>query len=244
MVLGLGCGTIGTLVTRTMETKKERLITKLLLALAIPCSTQLGVILGLLSQSPTALLIWGGVMVVIFLTVGFLSAQVLPGNQPGFYMEISPLRLPRPKAILTKTYFRLKWYFGEILPWFVFASVLIWLGKLTGLFDLLISGLKPVMLWLGLPPAAAPVFLYGFFRRDYGAAGMFDLQQQGVLNDQQLVVVAVTLTLFIPCIAKLQFMLKERGVKTALTIAGFVLTFAFLIGYCMNQFMTIMEVSF
>lgn len=242
MVLGLGCGTMATLVTRTLETKRERLIATLLLALAIPCSAQLGVILGLLSQNPQALLIWGGFLFLIFLIIGFLAAQILPGKQPNFYMEIPPLRMPRPKAILTKTYVRLKWYFGEILPLFVLASVLIWLGKLTGLFDVLVSGLQPIMLALGLPPQATPVFLYGFFRRDYGAAGMFDLQQQGVLNSQQLVVAATTLTLFIPCIAQLQFMVKERGVKTALVIAAFVFTFAFLMGYLMNQVLTILEV--
>jgi ferrous iron transport protein B len=243
MVLGLGCGTMATLVTRTLETKRERLITTLLLALAIPCSAQLGVILGLLSQRPTALLIWGGFMGAIFLCVGFLSAKVLPGESADFYMEIPPLRLPRPKAILTKTFIRLKWYFGEILPLFVLASVLIWLGKLSGLFDVFIGILKPVMLGLGLPTEAAPIFLYGFFRRDYGAAGLFDLQQQGVLNGQQLVVAAVTLTLFIPCIAQLQFMVKERGIKTALAITTFVFTFAFVVGYLMNQILTFLEVN-
>jgi ferrous iron transport protein B len=244
MVLGLGCGTMATLVTRTLETKRERLIATLLLALTIPCSAQLGVILGLLSQRPAALLIWGGFMGVIFLAVGLLSSKVLPGECSSFYMEIPPLRLPSLKAILIKTYVRLKWYFGEILPLFVLASVLIWLGKLTGLFDLIVSGLKPVMLWLGLPTEAAPIFLYGFFRRDYGAAGLFDLQQHGVLNNQQLVVAAVTLTLFIPCIAQLQFMLKERGVKIALAIAVFVFAFAFGMGYILNQVLSILEVSF
>lgn len=244
IVLGLGCGTMATLVTRTLETKRERLIATILLARTIPCSAQLGVILGLLAQSPRALLIWGGSMGVIFLAIGFLSSKVLPGECSSFYMEIPPLRLPRPKAILIKTYVRLKWYFGEILPLFVLASVLIWLGKLTGLFNLLVSGLEPVMLWLGLPPDAAPVFLYGFFRRDYGAAGMFDLQQHRVLNSQQLVVAAVTLTLFIPCIAQLQFMVKERGLKTAVAIAAFVFAFAFSMSYIINQLLTLLEVSF
>jgi ferrous iron transport protein B len=235
MVLGLGCGTMATLVTRTLETKRERLIATLLLALTIPCSAQLGVILGLLSQSPTALLIWSGIMLLIFLVIGLLTNCIYPGEEPCFYIEIPPLRLPRPTAILAKTYARLKWYFGEILPLFILASVLIWLGKLTGLFDLLINLLTPLVQALGLPAAATPAFLYGFFRRDYGAAGLYDLQQQGILKSQQLVVAAITLTLFIPCLAQLQFMLKERGAKTACAIAVFVFTFAFLIGFVVNQ---------
>lgn len=244
LILGLGCGTMATLVTRTLESKRERIIATLLLALTIPCSAQLGVILSLLSQEPTALFVWATVMVVIFLGIGFFAGKIVPGNTSCFYMEIPPLRIPSLKAILTKTYVRLKWYFGEILPLFIFASVLIWLGKLTGLFNLLVRGLEPVMLWLGLPKEAAPTFLYGFFRRDYGAAGMFDLHSSGILAGQQLVVAAVTLTLFIPCIAQLQFMFKERGVKNTIAIATFVVLFAFSLGYLLNQLLTIMEVGF
>ena len=137
---------------------------------------------------------------------------------------------------------RLKWYFAEILPLFIFASVLFWAGKLTGLFDVVVRGIEPIMLWLGLPKEAAPTFLDGFFRRVYGAAGMFDLHSSGILTGQQLVVAAVTLTLFIPCIAQLQFMFKERGIKTTIAIATFVVCFAFSLGYILNQLLTIIEV--
>src|SRR3989337_347226 len=50
MILGLGCDTMATLTTRILETRKERVIVTLLLALGIPCSAQLGVILGMLSD--------------------------------------------------------------------------------------------------------------------------------------------------------------------------------------------------
>lgn len=243
LVLGLGCGTMATLVTRTLESKRERIIATLLLALTVPCSAQLGVILALLSQEPAALLIWAMVMFSIFLGIGFIAGKVIPGEAACFYMEIPPLRIPHPQAILTKTYVRLKWYFGEILPLFILASVLIWIGKITGLFAILIKGLEPIMTALGLPPEAAPTFLYGFFRRDYGAAGMFDLQGSGLLSSQQLIVASVTLTLFIPCIAQLQFMLKERGIKTTIAIASFVVIFAFSLGYGLNQLLTFMEFS-
>ena len=48
MVLGLGCDTMATLTTRILETPKERLIVILLLALGVPCSAQLTVILAML----------------------------------------------------------------------------------------------------------------------------------------------------------------------------------------------------
>ena len=53
--LGFGCGTMATLVTRTLETRRERIIATMILALAIPCSAQLGVILALLARHTLAL---------------------------------------------------------------------------------------------------------------------------------------------------------------------------------------------
>lgn len=47
-----------------------------------------------------------------------------------------PLRRPRLSNILAKTYSRMHWYFLEVLPLFVLASVLIWIGRLTGFFAL------------------------------------------------------------------------------------------------------------
>ena len=234
ITLGFGCDTMATLVSRTLETKRERVIATLLLALAIPCSAQLGVIMALLSANPASLGIWAGFVIMIFLLVGYLAAQLMPGEKPAFYMELPPLRLPKLSNILEKTLSRMQWYFLEIIPFFILASVLIWVGKITGLFDAIINAAAPLMYALGLPSEAAEIFLFGFFRRDYGAAGLYDLQNSGALNGVQLVVSAVTLTLFVPCIAQFAIMIKERGWKTGLAIGCFVFAFAFLCGIILN----------
>ncbi|MEE8413932.1 MAG: nucleoside recognition domain-containing protein, partial [Dehalococcoidales bacterium] len=238
MVLGFGCDTMATIVTRTQETKRERVITTLLLALAIPCSAQLGVIFAILSGSGLALLTWIGVVTMVFLLVGFLAARIIPGEKASFYMEVPPLRLPKLSNVLIKTYTRLQWYFFEVMPVFILASVLLWLGNLTGLFDIVLSGIEQLVKLIGLPPETAIAFLYGFFRRDFGAAGLYDLHSSGVLSGIPLVVAAVTLTLFIPCIAQFSVMLKERGWKTAFAITAFVFPFAFLVGFLLNLALT------
>jgi ferrous iron transport protein B len=243
MTLGLGCDTMATMVTRTLETKRERIIATLLLALAIPCSAQLGVILGMMSQEPAAMWVWAGFILMVFLFIGFLTARIMPGERPNFYMEVPPLRFPRPGAVFTKTYTRMQWYFTEILPLFIMASVLIWLGKITRTFDIVVSGLSHVMAWIGLPGEAAVAFLFGFFRRDYGAAGLYDLQRAGVLSGNQLAVAAITLTLFIPCIAQFLIMKKERGLKTACAIALFIFPFAFLVGGMVNALLEVTGVQ-
>ncbi|MDW8319850.1 MAG: ferrous iron transporter B [Armatimonadota bacterium] len=234
IVLGFGCDTMATMVTRILETPRERLIATFLLALAIPCSAQLGVIMALLASHPGALLIWALTLISVFLLIGWLTAKVLPGTPATFHIEIPPMRLPILSNVLTKTYARMHWYFREVFPLFILASVVIWLGQITGLFDLALHALTPVVRLMGLPDATASAFLFGFFRRDYGAAGLYHLQENGVLNGQQLLVTAVTLTLFLPCIAQFLMMKKERGLKTALTISAIIFPFAIAVGTVMS----------
>lgn len=244
MVLGLGCDTMATIVTRTLETRRERMITIFLLALAVPCAAQWGVILGLLSMKPTALLIWGGFIISVFIIVGALTSRIIPGNPTEFYMEIPPLRIPKLQNILVKTYLRMKGYFWEIVPLFIWVSVFIWIGHLTGVFNWLVGLLEPITLALGLPLEVAPIFLYGFFRRDYGAAGLFDLTQTGILTGNQLVVTAIVLTLFLPCVAQFQVMVKEQGIKITLIMVAFIIPFAFMMGYGANFLLNLVGMNF
>jgi len=239
IVLGFGCDTMATIVTRTLETRRERVIATLLLALAIPCSAQLGVILGLLAAVPGSLLVWSLCMLAIFLVIGFLSARLVPGERPMFYMEIPPLRMPQPRNVLIKTLTRMQWYFLEIFPLFIIASVLLVVGKLTGGLAWLVSVMEPVMHMLGLPDEVAAAFIFGFFRRDFGAAGLYDLQTSGLLNPVQLTVAAVTLTLFVPCVAQFLVMKKERGWKTSVGIFVIVTLLAFCTGYGLNHLLLV-----
>jgi ferrous iron transport protein B len=136
-----------------------------------------------------------------------------------------------------------EWYFLEVFPFFIFASVLIWIGQWAGLFQTLIRLMIPVVRWLGLPDETAVAFLFGFFRRDFGAAGLYDLHATGLLSGIQLTVAAVTLTLFVPCVAQFAMMLKERGARTTLAVVAFIIPFAFLVGFVLNLLLTVLGVS-
>ena len=225
--------TMATMVTRTQETKRERIISTFLLALAVPCSAQLGVIFAILSDHPKALFVWFIVIIMNFILIGFLVSKILPGDKPSFYIELPPLRLPKISNVLTKTYTRMVWYFKEIFPLFMLASFLIWILNLFGLFEIIINALEPVVNSIGLPDDTSSVFFFGFFRRDYGAAGLFEIQN--ALTGVQLTVAAVTLTLFVPCVAQFMIMIKERGMKTAISMFIFVLFYAFAVGYILNK---------
>lgn len=242
MVLGLGCDTMATMVTRTLPTKRERIIATMLLALAVPCSAQLGVIIALLEGKRLAMFIWATVISLVFLFIGALTAKILPGQRPTFYIEVPPLRLPKLSNILVKTYTRIHWYLKEVMPIFILASVFIWIGQITRLFDLLIKILQILVGLIGLPREAAEIFLFGFFRRDYGAAGLYDLNKTGILSGVQLVVACIALTLFLPCIAQLLMNIKERGIKTGLGISAITLVFSFATAFVVNLLLNTMGV--
>ena len=92
MMLGFACDTMATMVTRTLSTRRERLIATVVLAIAVPCSAQLGVIIAILSGVRGALLLWGVIILAVYLATGYVASQVIPGRAAPFYVEIPPLR--------------------------------------------------------------------------------------------------------------------------------------------------------
>lgn len=244
LTLGLGCGTMAVMVTRTLETRRERVIATFLLSLTIPCSAQLGLVLAILSGNSVSVALWAACMGMVFALSGWLTAKLIPGERSAFYMEIPPMRMPIWSNVLTKAYTRMSWYFIEILPVFIITSLILWIGDQSGVLAKLIAITEPAMVMLGLPKEAAQSFLLGFFRRDYGAAGLYDMCTAGLLNDGQLLVAAITLTLFVPCVAQLVVMVKERGLFTSFTMVLLIITLSFAAGMTMHGMLTVFGKNF
>lgn len=236
MILGLGCDTMATLTTRILETRKERIIVTLLLALGIPCSAQLGVILGMLSEiGPTATVIWVAILVGVILLVGYLASKVIPGESSDFILEIPPIRMPQLSNLGIKTMARIEWYLREAVPLFLLGTFILFVGDRLGWLVRLQAMAEPVVVgMLDLPPKTAEAFLIGFLRRDYGAAGLFDMARAGLLTNVQVLVSLVTITLFIPCLANFLVIIKEQGTKIAAGMALFIFPFAILVGAAVN----------
>ncbi len=232
LVLGLGCDTMATLTTRILETRKERIIVTLLLALGIPCSAQLGVILGMLgSIGGGATLVWLAIILGVVLVVGWLAAKVIPGETSDFIMEIPPLRLPQAGNLGIKTMARLEWYLREAVPLFMIGTFVLFAADKLGWLEVLRKAGEPLVVGLlDLPAKSSEAFLIGFLRRDYGAAGLFEMSRQGLLTHAQVLVSLVTITLFIPCLANFLVIIKEHGTKVAVGMAAFIFPFALLVG--------------
>jgi len=244
MILGLGCDTMATMTTRILDTRKERLQVTLLLALAVPCSAQLGVVLAIIGGlGPRVTLIWVGVLIATLFAVGYLASRVLPGRGSDFIQELPPLRLPRLSNVVLKTLARLEWYLKEVLPLFVAGTALLFALDRVGALSRIERVMSPLVeSWLGLPSQATGMLMMGFLRRDYGAAGLFDMSRDGLLDPLQSLVSLVVITLFVPCIANFFMIVKEFSLRTALAVAGFIFPFAFLVGGVLNLTLRALDV--
>ncbi|MDH4262412.1 MAG: ferrous iron transport protein B [Spirochaetia bacterium] len=236
MVLGLGCDTMATMTARVMNSRKERILVTLLLALGVPCSAQLGVIMAFATYIPFFyMFLWMAIVVVVLLLVGYISSKLIPGRVSLFLLEIPPLRVPKLQNLIMKTYIRTKWYLKEAAPIFLVGTFLLFVLDKLHIISFLNEALKPItVIGLGLPPESARSFIMGFLRRDFGTAGFLMMHEQGLLSPRQVLVSLVVITLFIPCVANFLMMIKEQGIKIATSMFLFIVPFAFLVGTALN----------
>ncbi len=229
MILGFGCITMATITTRILGNERERKIATALMAFAIPCSAQLGVITGLLAATGgfTLTIAYVVIMVVIFGLLGVAMARYVPGESTDLLIDLPPLRVPQPKNVATKTYRKTIMFLREVSLYFVAGSLLLGVLQVTGALTAAQQWLAPLTVgWLRLPKEAATAFIMGFVRRDFGAAGLYGLGLSGA----DVLVALVTITLFVPCIASVLVITKERGRSfAAFTWVGSIVL-AFLIG--------------
>ena len=107
-------------------------------------------------------------------------SKIVPGQRTPFIFEIPPIRCPQWRNILRQTYLE-----SEVVlegsraavrsghPIDCSFSKRSIFCRLSSLEQSLMIGL------LQLPRDAATVFFLGFLRRYYGAAGLYDMAQQG-----------------------------------------------------------------
>ncbi|QSG05170.1 ferrous iron transport protein B [Halapricum desulfuricans] len=213
MIVGVGCVTMAVITTRMVGNRRERLISTALLGLAVPCSAQLGIIMGLLAGLG---LIWWfgylGVLLVVLGVAGLFLDRTLPGDSTPLVTELPRMRAPRPRNILRKTYNRTKMFLREAIPLFGVTAIAISVLEYVGGFGLIQRALSPVTALVGLPQEFARVLLLGLVRRDFAAAGMTDM----AFTTAETFVGLVVITLFVPCILAMVMILKERDAKSAL----------------------------
>lgn len=229
LIIGLGCVTMATVSTRVLTTQRERTITTALLAITVPCSAQLGVIIGLMAITGglKAWLVYMAILFTILVVLGSTLNHLLPGKSTPLVLDLPPMRMPCWRNVARKTWVRTVVFLKEAAPLFLLGSLLVSVMQVTGFLTVFQQWLSPItQQLLHLPGETAQAFVMGTVRRDFGAAGLYYLADR--LTAVQLMTALIVITLFVPCIASVAVIWKERGLKecAAVFLSSWLIAFA------------------
>ncbi|MBT3750772.1 MAG: ferrous iron transport protein B [Bacteroidetes bacterium] len=131
LIMGFGCNVPAIMATRTLENKRDRLLTMLIIPL-MSCSARLPVyilIAGAIFPGQAGNIIFGLYMTGILLSV--LVALVLKNTlfrkqESPFVMELPPYRVPTAQAIFKHMWFKGQIYLKKMGGLILIASIIIW----------------------------------------------------------------------------------------------------------------------
>lgn len=242
LVLALGCKTMATLTTKSLSSPKERFIAIFLITFGIPCGAQLGVNLNVLGRAGiSSIIIAFSVMLILDIIIGLSLNKILVEDKKSIYLQmLPPIRMPDPKAVLKKTYYRIYWFLLEAVPLFIYAAVALFLLNYIGV----LSGLKVILRpfiegYLGFPVEMVDVILVCLGRHEVAAAMIIKLVDKGALNYVQVIVAAVII-MMIPCVANIGAVFKELELKKALTMTVIIYLFAFIFSGALNHLLILL----
>lgn len=232
IILGFGCVTMALVTTRILGSNRERLIATMLLCVAIPCSAQFGILMSIATTLKLSyLILYAMSILLVFIILGVLLNLFLPGQSTELLIDIPPVRIPKLINVLKKTALKSKLFLMDAGPMFLLGAAIISILSYTDGLTLISQWFYPVTVnFLNLPMETTNVFIMGIIRRDFGAAGLSTLVAQGILSAPQTVVALIVITLFVPCIASLMILFKERKLLDALMIWFSSFIIAFLVG--------------
>ncbi|MFH1369089.1 MAG: ferrous iron transporter B [Elusimicrobiota bacterium] len=232
ILLGLGCKVPAIVSTRILESRKERLITLILILMLAPCMPQTAMIYAVLNNFGLhvviafflALIAWG-------LIIGFALNKFLKGETPELFVEIPPYQLPHAGTLSKKVYMRLKLFLVEAVPMIILGIALVNLLDLAGFIDKISNLSAPLVHGLlGLPKEMSVVMISGFLRKDVSVALIVPFN----LTLKQLVIASMMLVIYLPCIATFSMIVKEFSLKTAVKVSALTFVIAISLAAFLN----------
>ena len=131
MVMGFGCNVPAVMATRTIEDRKSRLITMLVIPL-MSCSARIPVyviLIGAFFSQYAAYILTGlyvlGILMAVLMAKLF-SKFVVKGESTPFVMELPPYRMPTAKSVLRHTWEKGKQYLHKMGTIILAAAVIVW----------------------------------------------------------------------------------------------------------------------
>ncbi|MCH5178746.1 MAG: ferrous iron transport protein B [Prevotellaceae bacterium] len=131
MIMGFGCNIPAIMATRTIEDRKSRLITMLIVPL-MSCSARLPVyiiIIGVFFPTNAALVLFSLYLIGIIMSIlmaKLFSRFVVKGDSSPFVMELPPYRTPSIKSVSRHTWEKGKQYLKKMGTTILVASIIVW----------------------------------------------------------------------------------------------------------------------
>ena len=230
-ILGFGCNVPSIMATRTLEDKKERFIAGALSTL-VPCAARLAVVFGLVAfylGPVVALLTYLFVLIVIALA-GKLLSSLLPEDSPGLILEVPPYRAPTLKAVLQKSWFRIKEFIVEAWPILIVGSLILSVLNSFNLSQYVNAILQPLTWLLGIPKSVGITIVFGVLRKELSLVMLGQVLGSmnfgALLNPVQMVTYTIFVIFYMPCLATLAVIRKELGQRSMWAIMGLSLVIA------------------
>lgn len=131
LVMGFGCNVPAVMATRSIESKRSRMITMLVLPF-MSCSARLPVYLllaGALFPTNAGLVLFGlylfGIAIAI-ISARLLKATAFDGEDLPFVMELPPYRIPTARSTIKHMWGKGKQYLNKMGTVILVASIIIW----------------------------------------------------------------------------------------------------------------------
>ncbi|MFA5779007.1 MAG: ferrous iron transporter B [Elusimicrobiota bacterium] len=237
IILGLGCKVPAILSTRILESKREKIITTVLILISAPCMPQTAMILSLgIAYGIKVVTLIFLIIILIAVITSFMLNKIMKGEAPELFTEIPPYRIPSFSVLSKKLWMRLKDFSKDAVPLIIFGIFLINILDILNITNFLTAKIgKPFVYFLGLPKEIISVIILGFLRKDVSIAMLAPF----ALSAKQFIVASIFMVLYLPCIASFFILIKEMGLKLALTIVFTVFTVAFFSASFLNFIFTV-----
>jgi ferrous iron transport protein B len=222
-MLGFGCNVPAIVSTRILESKRDRIITSLLIPF-IPCSARTTIILALIAfyLGPFWALGFYLMNILLVAVLGRVITLFTKDSSPGLILEIPSLKMPSLKNMAVKTYFQIKSFVKFAWPILIGGSVVLSLLHFFRADKIINDILAPLVeKSLGLPHELGVTLIFGFLRKELSllmmlqALGISYQNLMSVISREQLIVFTVFVSFFIPCLSTFAILWKEVGKKVA-----------------------------
>jgi len=227
-ILGFGCNVPAVVSTRILESRRDRIITSLLIPF-IPCSARTTIILALVAFYLGPFWALGFYLFNILLlgVLGRVITLFFKTPSPGLILEIPSLKMPSLKNMMRNTYFQLKSFLKFAWPILIAGSVVLGLIQYFNFDKFINLVLSPLVeKGLGLPQELGVTLVFGFLRKELSlimmlqALGVSYQDLMTIISREQLIVFTVFISFFIPCLSTVAILWKEIGKRVAFISMG------------------------